>query len=101
MVYIDDRLLMADMFDKAKEDLMLFRRVFLPVEDEVETPEFQAQWGNILLHGKNHYAIEGFRNSGKTGVVLRAYPLHCLVYPSSLNSRATPAQPWLKQMPWY
>lgn len=70
------------MFDRAKEDLMLFRRVFLPVEDEVETPEFQEQWGNILLHGKNHYAIEGFRNSGKTGVVLRAYPLHCLVYPS-------------------
>lgn len=60
---------------------MLFRRVFLPVEDEVETPRFQEEWGGILLHGKSHYAVEGFRNSGKTGVVLRAFPLHCLVYP--------------------
>ncbi len=61
---------------------MLFRRVFLPVEDEVVTPDFQEQWGEILLHGKNNYAIEGFRNSGKTGVVLRAFPIHQLVYPS-------------------
>jgi predicted phage terminase large subunit-like protein len=69
------------MFAKGKEDLLFFRRVFLPVEDEVVTPDFQESWGNILLHGKNHYAVEGFRGSGKTGVVLRAFPLHCLVYP--------------------
>lgn len=61
---------------------MLFRRVFLPVEDEVKTPEFQEEWGSILLHGKNHYAVEGFRESGKSGCVLRAFPMHCLTYPS-------------------
>ena len=56
---------MAQLFASAKDDLMLFRRVFLPVEDEVKTPTFQEEWGNILLHGKNHYAVEGFRESGK------------------------------------
>lgn len=72
---------MALLFEDARNDLMLFRRVFLPVEDEVKTPAFQEEWGNVLLHGKHHYAVEGFRESGKTGLVLRGYPLHCLTYP--------------------
>ena len=56
---------MALLFEDARNNLMLFRRVFLPVEDEVKTPAFQEEWGNVLLHGKHHYAVEGFRESGK------------------------------------
>ena len=79
---MDKKLMMAKLFNDAKNDLMLFRRVFLPVEEEVKTPRFQEEWGEILLKGKNHYAVEGFRESGKTGCVLRAFPLYCLTYPS-------------------
>lgn len=79
---MDKRIMMAKLFRDAKDDLMLFRRVFLPVEDEVKTPSFQEEWGKILLKGKHHYAVEGFRESGKSGVVLRAFPMHCLTYPS-------------------
>lgn len=79
---IDPRVLMAQMFSECKSDLMKFRRIFLPVDKEVATPSFQEEWGQILLHGKHHYAVEGFRESGKSGVVLRAFPMHCLTYPS-------------------
>ena len=79
---MNKKIMMAKLFRDAKDDLMLFRRVFLPVEDEVKTPLFQEEWGKILLKGKHHYAVEGFRESGKSGVVLRAFPMHCLTYPS-------------------
>lgn len=82
MTDIDPRVLMAQMFSECKSDLMKFRRIFLPVDKEVATPSFQEEWGQILLHGKHHYAVEGFRESGKSGVVLRAFPMHCLTYPS-------------------
>lgn len=78
---MDNREVLQKMFNDAKEDLMIFRRVFLPVEHEVRTPSFHEEWGKILLHGKHHYAIEGFRSSGKTGVVLRAFPFYCLTFP--------------------
>ena len=32
---MDKKVMMAKLFRDAKDDLMLFRRVFLPVEDEV------------------------------------------------------------------
>lgn len=65
---------MAKLFSDAKDNLMLFRRVFLPVEDEVKTPSFQEEWGNVLLHGVNHYAVEGFRESGKALAVSTLIP---------------------------
>lgn len=71
---MDKKVMMAKLFRDAKDDLMLFRRVFLPVEDEVKTPSFQEEWGKILLKGKHHYAVEGFRESGKAISIFTPIP---------------------------
>ena len=78
---MNEKEMLQSMFSAAKDDLMVFRRVFLPVEHEVTTPKFHEEWGEILLKGKRNYAIEGFRSSGKTGIVLRAFPFYCLTFP--------------------
>lgn len=38
--------------------------------------------GRCITNGNRHYAVEGFRESAKTSYVLRAFPIHCLVFPS-------------------
>lgn len=73
--------LLLEAFAAGKEDLVSFRNLFLPAEDDVESPWFHYEWSNILLHGRKHYAIEGFRESAKSSIVLRAFPLYCLMYP--------------------
>ena len=68
--------------DRGENDLVLFRQMFLPVDNEVKPAWFHYKWGDVLLNGKKHYAVEGFRESSKTSIVLRAFPLHALVFPS-------------------
>lgn len=72
----------AEAYKIAKDDLVAFRQLFLPVDDEVKPPWFHYKWGEILLNGDKHFAIEGFRESAKSSIVLRAFPLHCLVFPN-------------------
>lgn len=77
---------MAEAYELGENDLVVFRQLFMPVENEVPAAWFHHEWGNVLLHGKKHYAVEGFRESAKSSYVLRAYPLHCLVYPKKKNN---------------
>ena len=58
----------------------------MPIEDEVQPAWFHYTWSDILLKGKRHFAIEGFRESAKSSYVLRAFPLYRLTYPEKNNS---------------
>ena len=73
---------LAEIYERCKNDLVLFRQMFLPVDNEVQPAWFHYKWGDVLLNGKRHYAVEGFRESSKTSIVLRAFPLHALVFTS-------------------
>ena len=71
-------------FAKGATNLVDFRKIFL-IKDkskELESPKFHYEWSDILLYGKDNYAIEGFRESGKSSVVLMAFPMYCLRFPS-------------------
>lgn len=49
---------------------------------EVEPAPFHHQWSDSLLHGDQNEALEAFRGSGKTQLVLRAFPMHRKTYPT-------------------
>lgn len=67
---------------KAKKNLVNFRSIVLPCgDDEVEPPRFHFDWSDSLLHGVENEAIEGFRESGKTQIVLRSFPAYNLTFP--------------------
>ena len=68
-----------------KNSLVAFRDVVLYNDPkyECEPAPFHYQLSDLLLHEKGHVAIEMFRESGKSSYALRAFPLHCLVYPDS------------------
>ncbi len=72
---------------KLKNSLVVFRDVLLANDPkyECEPAPFHFDLSDLLLHEKRHVAIEMFRESGKSSYALRAFPLHCLVYPD--NSR--------------
>ena len=61
--------------------LLAFREAFFPDEADVAPAKFHAEWSDILLHGKGHFAVEAFRESGKTQIVIRANLLHALTFP--------------------
>lgn len=69
---------------KMKNSLVVFRDVVLQNDQkyECEPAPFHFELSDLLLHEKSHVAIEMFRESGKSSYALRAFPLHCLVYPS-------------------
>ena len=52
-------------------------------KDDVQPPAYHYDWSRILLEEKDNFAIEGFRESAKGQIVLRAFPLHCLMFPST------------------
>lgn len=62
--------------------LVAFRTLFLSSTEDVGAPEFHWDWSDILLHGTGHFAVEAFRESGKTQVVIRANLLHALAFPT-------------------
>jgi len=69
--------------DLSRESLVEFRYLLLVNgKDEVNPPEYHYQWSDILLKEKDNFAVEGYRESGKGQIVLRAFPLHCLIFPS-------------------
>jgi len=65
------------------KDLVTFRHLILINSgDNVAPPEFHFTWSEILLNETENFAIEGFRESAKGQIVLRAFPLYALRYPS-------------------
>lgn len=68
---------------KAMMNLVACRYLLLTTDkDEVLPPEYHYTWSSALLDGQRNTAIEGFRESGKTQIVLRAFPIYSLVFPS-------------------
>ena len=64
-------------------NLVAFRYLLLSTDpSEVMPPEYHYDWSENLLNGTRNTAIEGFRESGKTQIVLRAFLLYCLVFPN-------------------
>ena len=67
----------------SRETLVDFRYYLLVNgKDEVHAPEFHYEWSDILLKEKDNFAVEAFREAGKGQITLRAFPLHCLFFPS-------------------
>ena len=66
----------------AYDSLVDFRRLFLPSPDDCSPADFHFEWSDILLHGKKHFAVESFRESGKSVIVIRSHSLYRLVFPS-------------------
>lgn len=72
----------ALMYAKAKQNLVNYRRIILSSNDgEVKSAPFHYHWSEELLTGTKNKAIEGFRQSAKTQIVMRAFPLYCLTFP--------------------
>ena len=71
---------LIDSEKRAYESLVDFRKEFIPSKDDVKPAKFHYEWSNILLNGKENFAIEAFRESAKTQIVIRANLLHALTY---------------------
>ena len=71
---------------QAMTSLVEFRERFIPSKDDVKPAPFHEEWSKILLEGKEHFAIEAFRESAKTQIVIRANLLHALTYPQEHRS---------------
>ncbi|MBQ9596498.1 MAG: phage terminase large subunit [Synergistaceae bacterium] len=71
---------LIDSEQRAYSSLVDFRKEFIPSKDDVEPAPFHQEWSNILLNGKENFAIEAFRESAKTQIVIRANLLHALTY---------------------
>ncbi|MBQ9566199.1 MAG: phage terminase large subunit [Synergistaceae bacterium] len=67
--------------ERALNSLVAFREAFMPAPDDVRPARFHEEWSEILLRGKGHFAIEAFRESAKTQIVIRANLLHALTFP--------------------
>ena len=72
--------------ERAIKSLVGFREEFIPSEDDVKPASFHEEWSNILLNGTENFAIEAFRESAKTQIVIRANLLHALTYPDLSRS---------------
>ena len=66
--------------------LLAFRKSYISSKDDVSPAKFHEEWSNILLQGRGHFAIEAFRESAKTQIVIRANLLHALTYPQKSRS---------------
>lgn len=66
---------------RALSSLVGFRETFLANEEDVKPAKFHEEWSDILLRGKGHFAVEAFRESAKTQIVIRANLLHALTFP--------------------
>jgi len=70
-------------FAKAKSSLVDFRHIMLVNGEKQCTPaQFHYDWSRALLHDKEHFCIQGFRESAKTQYILRAFPLYALRFPT-------------------
>ena len=44
--------------------------------------KFHYEWSRELLFGESHVAFEGFRECGKSSLIMRTFPLYVLTFPS-------------------
>ena len=72
--------------EKALNSLVAFREEFIPSKEDVDPAHFHEEWSNILLRGTGNFAIEAFRESAKTQIVIRANLLHALTFPQESRS---------------
>ena len=70
----------------AMRSLVGFRERFIPSKDDVPPAWFHHDWSKILLYGTGNFAVEAFRESAKTQIVIRANLLHALTYPQEERS---------------
>lgn len=75
-----------DAEERAMKSLVAFRKEFIPSDDDVKPAKFHEEWSDILLNGKENFAVEAFRESAKTQIVIRANLLHALTYPQDNRS---------------
>lgn len=74
--------LYIDVLRRAKSSLPAFYLAFLAdAERWVKPAKFHYQISEILLNSKKNFAIEAFRESGKSEYVCKAYPLYRLMFP--------------------
>lgn len=71
----------ADVYLASKKGLVEYRQIFLPTANDVAPADFHYEWSKELLSGEGHAAFEGFRECGKTSLLMRAFPLYCLTFP--------------------
>lgn len=91
---------------KAKQTLVDYRHIILTnSSDEVEPADYHYKWSDMLLNGQENEAIQGYRESAKTQIVLRSYFSYCLMFPSTdrdyivlIKKNATLAQNMLKEI---
>jgi hypothetical protein len=95
------------LYASAEKSLVNYRHLLLHSDPkmEVEPAEYHHKWSDDLLHGTANEAKEGYRASGKSQYVLRAFPPYCLTFPSKkrnyiviLKNNATLAQNKLKEI---
>lgn len=75
---------LGDILELSQKSLVSFRFYLLTnAKDEVKAPAYHSEWSKILLQEKNNFAVEAYREAGKGQIVLRSFPLHCLMYPTT------------------
>jgi predicted phage terminase large subunit-like protein len=103
---VEDTKTFEEILIKGKESLVDFYKLFLCEKDEYKPPaQFHYQISDLLLNSKKHFAIEAFRESGKSSYALRAYPLYNILYPRQkkfymliIKSSATESARVIKQI---
>ncbi|MDO5116374.1 MAG: hypothetical protein Q4D58_09790 [Synergistaceae bacterium] len=73
---------MADAEARQASSLVEFRRYNLAAPDDVEAAPFHEEWSRLLLFGRMHEAIEGYRESAKDQYVFQGFSMFCLKYPA-------------------
>lgn len=75
---------LIEAYRKARKSIVNYRRIMLSCGDnEVESADYHYRWSDLLLNYSGNEAIQGFRESGKTNLVLRAFFLYALTFPNS------------------
>jgi len=98
--------LMRQNYAKAQLSLVDNRSLLLSSSGEdVEPAEYHYGWSDLLLNSKENFAIEGYRESAKTQLILRSFLLHCLTFWSAerdyivlIKNNATLARAKLKEI---
>lgn len=67
---------------QGKSNLVEFYKLFLCEKEEYKQPaDFHYKLSDLLLNNDRHFAIEAFRESGKSTYAMRAFPLYNILFP--------------------
>ena len=82
---VEETLKFENILSYSRRNLVDFRKLILiNGDDDVDPASFHHTWSDILLNGKDNYAVQGYRESGKGQIVLRAFPIHAITFPNPL-----------------